>query len=81
MLLLPGSDLSKTLAAAADLLEGVRRLLVCYQEHCFSVTFSAGVAAFPQHGDTLEALLHHADEALYRAKRQGRERVYAAGGG
>ena len=81
VLLLPGSDLSKTLAAAADLLEGVRRLLVCYQEHCFSVTFSAGVAAFPQHGDTLEALLHHADEALYRAKRQGRDRVYAAGGG
>ena len=40
------------------------------------VTASAGVAAFPAAGiDTPEALVARADEALYRAKRDGRDTV------
>ncbi len=38
------------------------------------ITFSAGVAQFAQ-GMTPEAFIHHADEALYEAKRLGRNRV------
>jgi diguanylate cyclase (GGDEF)-like protein len=41
-------------------------------------TFSAGVAAFPDHGDQLEVLLARADKALYRAKAAGRSRVERA---
>jgi diguanylate cyclase (GGDEF)-like protein len=37
-----------------------------------------GVAAFPQHGKTASAVLSAADEALYRAKRQGRNQVVVA---
>ncbi len=37
--------------------------------------FSAGVAAFPLHGDRLEHLLGRADKALYAAKEAGRARV------
>jgi diguanylate cyclase (GGDEF)-like protein len=33
---------------------------------------SIGVALFPQHGSTIDALLRHADQALYQAKRSGR---------
>lgn len=40
--------------------------------HC---TFSAGIAMFPMHGNTLEQLLTRADRALYRAKQQGRSRI------
>ncbi len=36
---------------------------------------SVGVASFPEHGQEREALLAHADEALYAAKRAGRNRV------
>jgi cyclic di-GMP phosphodiesterase len=36
---------------------------------------SVGVASFPDHGPDKEALLKHADEALYAAKRAGRNRV------
>jgi len=36
-----------------------------------SVTASMGVAVCPLHGDTSEALLNHADLAMYKAKRAG----------
>ncbi|TKR30529.1 diguanylate cyclase [Luteimonas gilva] len=42
------------------------------------VTVSIGVAAFPGDGDAPEELLRAADEALYRAKRNGRNRVERA---
>ena len=38
-------------------------------------TISIGVAGFPDHGDTLETLIERADQALYAAKRAGRNRV------
>jgi predicted signal transduction protein with EAL and GGDEF domain len=43
------------------------------------VTISLGVAAFPVHGATGEDLLHAADEAVYKAKAKGRDRVVVAG--
>ncbi len=42
------------------------------------VTLSAGVATFPEHGDSANALIRSADEALYRAKHLGRNRVELA---
>jgi len=38
------------------------------------VTISIGIALFPGHGTTIRDLLKHADEALYAAKKQGRNR-------
>ncbi len=38
-------------------------------------TLSIGVAAFPEDGVTVGDLQKHADDALYRAKRDGRDRV------
>ncbi|SES28307.1 EAL domain-containing protein [Rhizobium sp. NFR03] len=38
----------------------------------FQITFSMGVASFPEHGDTSAALLANADLAMYRAKACGR---------
>ncbi|PYM36911.1 MAG: hypothetical protein DME17_09085, partial [Candidatus Rokuibacteriota bacterium] len=36
---------------------------------------SMGVATFPDHGLSWEVVLQEADAALYRAKRDGRDRV------
>ncbi len=44
-------------------------------------TISIGVAAYPEDGSRPEELVERADEALYRAKRAGRNRVGAAGDG
>lgn len=41
----------------------------------FSMTVSAGIARW-QPGDTLKSLFRRADQALYRAKSAGRNRVH-----
>ena len=41
-------------------------------------TVSVGVANAPAHAQTVDALLEAADQALYRAKRQGRNCVVTA---
>jgi diguanylate cyclase (GGDEF)-like protein len=38
----------------------------------FSISASAGLAVFPEDSDTVEALLHNADTAMYEAKRSGK---------
>ena len=43
------------------------------------VTVSAGLALFPANGRTPETLIAAADQALYRSKQEGRNRVTAAG--
>ncbi|NGP52089.1 GGDEF domain-containing protein [Thioalkalivibrio sp. XN8] len=49
-------------------------------EHGITVTFSAGIAVY-RHGETTEETLSRADDALYRAKNAGRNRVYSEKGG
>jgi diguanylate cyclase (GGDEF)-like protein/PAS domain S-box-containing protein len=75
VLVLPGT---LTLDAA----QRVEDWRMAFQEACqalgihdFPVTISAGVAAFPVHGRSAEALLDAADHALYDAKALGRNRV------
>ena len=48
---------------------------IAYEDMKFSTTFSAGVATFPEHGLTGDAILQAADKALYRSKNSGRNRV------
>jgi diguanylate cyclase (GGDEF)-like protein len=81
LLVLPGADTTATLARAEALRqEVVAGLRVKYREESLTVTFSAGVASFPIHGERLSTLLKAADTALYRAKEGGRNRVEAAAG-
>jgi diguanylate cyclase (GGDEF)-like protein len=42
---------------------------------CCGVTVSIGIAHFRERADDLEALIRRADEAMYRAKEHGRNRV------
>jgi diguanylate cyclase (GGDEF)-like protein len=43
-----------------------------------SVTVSVGYAVFPEHAGTPDALIEAADQALYRSKKSGRNRVRVA---
>ena len=42
------------------------------------ITLSIGVASLPRCGDTPDSVIAAADEALYQAKREGRNRVVEA---
>jgi diguanylate cyclase (GGDEF)-like protein len=44
-----------------------------------TITISIGMAEFPVHGHSAEAVISRADEALYAAKRAGRNRLERAG--
>jgi len=76
ILILPDASREVTAGRAERLCEHVRHLLVQYEGQTLeAVTFSVGVAIFPEHGSTSVVLLKAADDALYRAKREGRGRV------
>ncbi|MBT3712136.1 MAG: GGDEF domain-containing protein, partial [Anaerolineae bacterium] len=44
------------------------------KDQALRITFSAGIATYPTHGQTIEEILKRADIALYRAKLNGRDR-------
>jgi diguanylate cyclase (GGDEF)-like protein/PAS domain S-box-containing protein len=79
VLIMPEASLEITAERAEVLRKEARELRV--QQHGQSlgaVTISFGVAAFPQHGPSAEAVIRAADLALYRAKSEGRDRVAVA---
>jgi two-component system cell cycle response regulator len=74
VLLLPYTTLEQAAMFADRVREAIASKPIEHYGKNISVTFSAGVASFPS-GDTLEALLRRADQAMYRAKEKGRNRV------
>ncbi len=76
VLIMPEADLENAVSKAQSLREAAKALDVRHErEEIGPITLSLGVAAFPALGSDGEALLKVADEALYRAKREGRDRV------
>ncbi len=62
-------------AVADKILEAVVRPFVLDGQETF-ITVSIGVAVFPDQGDDAEALIQHADTAMYVAKESGRGSVH-----
>jgi diguanylate cyclase (GGDEF)-like protein len=72
---------------AAQALQAAEKIRALLAGHPFAfaerqplrvISISGGVAEYPLHGLDAAGLLHAADEALYEAKRAGRNRVFAA---
>jgi diguanylate cyclase (GGDEF)-like protein len=79
VVILPEAAPEMARSRAEELWKGLQSLHVNYRgELLRGATVSAGVAAFPDHGQTMSELLHAADTAMYAAKRHGRDRVEAA---
>ncbi|WP_234369599.1 sensor domain-containing diguanylate cyclase [Paracidovorax avenae] len=75
VLLLPETPPAVARERAEALRQAFEALQVRHGPDALSTTLSCGVAAFPQHADAPRALMACADEALYAAKVQGRNRV------
>jgi diguanylate cyclase (GGDEF)-like protein len=79
ILVMPEAALEIALTRAHRIREEVRRMVVSHAGRALGpITVSAGVASFPDHAATTEALVAAADAALYQAKAQGRDRVVLA---
>ncbi|HTW32960.1 MAG TPA: diguanylate cyclase [Candidatus Sulfotelmatobacter sp.] len=79
VIILPMADLHATEARAERIRSHLRELTVLHQGQFLGmVTVSVGIAALPQHGTDPKTLIAASDAALYRAKRDGRDRVAIA---
>ena len=72
VVLLPQTDAEGAMVFANRLIAGVKNYPFVDK---IPVTFSGGIASFPRHGDMVQDLLQFADQGLYEAKMQGKDRV------
>ncbi|OQY89344.1 MAG: hypothetical protein B6D38_06785 [Anaerolineae bacterium UTCFX1] len=75
VILMPGVTLEEAYEQAEIWRQSLAEYAIVYEGIELFVTFSAGVASYPQHGSTDEALLQAADRALYRSKETGKNKV------
>jgi len=79
LLIMPDIALDIALERAERLCQNAHEIRVKDRDQIHSgITLSLGVAAYPQHGQTIESVLRATDAALYRAKQAGRNRVMVA---
>jgi diguanylate cyclase (GGDEF)-like protein len=77
-LLLTECDAQQALAIAQRVIDAVRSLAILHPASSVSphITISVGVAVMvPNAGETAQLIVRHADQALYRAKADGRDRL------
>ncbi|HTW58185.1 MAG TPA: diguanylate cyclase [Terriglobales bacterium] len=79
VVILPTADLNASHGRAERIRSKLHELTVLHHGQSLGmITVSIGVAALPVHGTAPTELLAAADAALYRAKREGRDRVVNA---
>jgi len=79
IVILPMADFKTTHARAERIRSKLRELTILHRDQSLGiVTVSIGVAEAPLHGTCPKDLIDAADAALYRAKREGRDRVAVA---
>jgi diguanylate cyclase (GGDEF)-like protein len=71
-------DMASALERAETIRKALASLEIEHGDQTIVITASFGVAVHPEHGVESHDLLQAADQALYEAKRTGRDRVVAA---
>ncbi len=75
MILLPETPPSKARFPAERLRAGLEGFTFQAEDKRFSVTISVGIAGFPENASTMDELIEKVDQALYEAKRSGKNAV------
>lgn len=80
IVILPDTNAKSCLLVAERIRKAVMTMVVPSnsEKPLPQLTVSIGVAAYPDHGQTLEEVIQASDRALYESKRGGRNRVTAA---
>mgnify|MGYP003871367033 FL=1 len=80
VVLLPECGIENAMRRADILRLAIGANDVLHQGQPIGATASIGVASYPEHGNSMQALVHAADLALYEAKHSGRNCVRVAKG-
>ena len=75
VLVLEGSGEQGGLQMAERIRQEIEKMVLHHESGPVRITLSLGLAVYPDHGTDKERLIRRADQALYRAKKQGRNRV------
>jgi|GEM_PF-4106677 len=78
LLVLPGIPNEVARLRAEYFRDQVQATQIPYGEESLTMTVSIGLASYPKNGETWEQLYDAVDQALYRAKQNGRNRVECA---
>lgn len=76
IILLMGADLKTATFIAEKIRESIEKYKFSYGKNSFNVTASFGVAVF-KNSDSIDSLIGRADQALYKSKEWGRNKVSA----
>lgn len=77
VVIMTNTTLEGTKIRAEEIRQGIKQLKVYSDgQELASISISIGLACFPYHGTNYEQLFRRADEALYQAKNNGRDRVF-----
>ena len=79
LVICPGTDAFGARALAERLLQAVPPACSAALPDGRRQTASIGIAIYPKTATTIDSLLRAADEALYEAKRRGRDRIHLSG--
>ena len=63
-------------AKAEEMIQIIRK--VCAKYPSVNLSGSIGISFYPEHGKSVEELYAKADDALYQAKRQGKDKIVIA---
>jgi diguanylate cyclase (GGDEF)-like protein/PAS domain S-box-containing protein len=80
LLVLPNMSLSDARERAEQWRQKFESMQVIFGQFSMNATLSIGIATFPGHGRTRDQLVEAADQALYAAKHNGRNRIEISGG-
>jgi diguanylate cyclase (GGDEF)-like protein len=75
IIFVPVSEEKEALAIAGEINKSVAAKKYKSGEEIFKITVSIGLSGFPQNGATGDELISAADQALYKAKESGRNKV------
>jgi diguanylate cyclase (GGDEF)-like protein/PAS domain S-box-containing protein len=77
-LLMPDADETEATQLAERIIRSIAQIPFRFEGQNLRLTTSLGIALYPQHGESAEELVSHADAAMYQAKESGKNawRVY-----
>ncbi|MBI5117507.1 GGDEF domain-containing protein [Candidatus Poribacteria bacterium] len=81
VVLMPETSPENARRPAERLRRKIETLVFEAEGKCFSVTVSIGIAGYPDHAETMNDLMKSADNALYEAKKMGKNQVRLFQGG